>query len=122
MAEDWKIDVGVPDVGDIVEYQGARYRVSGWLRDHRPPRPLLDMLFSSLIDDIVYEAQHQIQGTNLQWCYRDEAQFVILTGIAGVVAAVDQVHVVGKVPWPQEHIDEARQQAVLLAEKAGVLF
>ena len=115
MADDWKIDVGVPDVGDLVEYGGNQYRVRGWMRKRHQPS---NIEVPHIIDGILFYDNPPEAVAKLQWCYRDEAQFVALTGVAGAVAPIEQVRVVGKVTWPQEHIDEARQQANILAENS----
>lgn len=123
MAEDWKIDVGVPDVGDIVEYKGSRYRVSSWLRERVEPKPIdYDNLTELPWENIMYDAQQKVHGKKLKFCYRDEAMYLGLSGVGGAVAAVEEVKVVGKVDWKPEHVEEARQQALSLAEEGEVLF
>jgi hypothetical protein len=125
--QDWKIDVGVPDVGDIVEYamhgKTDRYRVTGWYREMMAPKPIdYNNLRELPWDNILYDAQQKIHGKKLKSCYREEAQFVGLAGVGGTIAPVDDVKVVGKVNWPPERIEEARQQALFFAEKGEVVF
>jgi len=122
-----KIDVGVPDVGDLVEYEGERYRVDSWLRERVPPSEKLPKKtdptsLSDLYEEILYESQQYIHGKKLRWCYREEAQYVSLAGVGGAVAPVDEVKVVGRVNWKPEHIEEARQQALRMAEEGDVLY
>src|SRR5271157_4895617 len=119
MAEDWKIDVGVPDVGDLVEYKGERYRVNSWMRERlkRPKTDLTDPTsLSGIYEDILYESQQEVHGKKLRWCYQEEATYLSLSGVGGAVAPVDEVKVIGRVNWSPEHIEEARQQALRMAE------
>jgi len=109
------IDVGVPNVGDIVEYNGRRYHVDGWLRERLPPQRSRTIM-NNIINDILYETQQEIHGKKLRFCYQEEATYLSLSGVAGNIAPVDEVKVVGKVNWAPEHIEEARQGALLLAE------
>jgi hypothetical protein len=130
VAEDWKIDVGVPNIGDIVEYRERRYRVSSWLRERAKRKPMEETLnsitdetsISGLMDDIFYEAQQQVHGKKLIFCYQEEASYLGLTGVGGTVAPVGEVKVVGKVDWSPEALEEARQGALRLAENGEVLF
>ncbi len=136
MAVDWGIDIGVPDVCDIVTYKGDRYRVTGWMKEMLKRKPFEESLeshfqsggerleFSKIFDDILYEAQQEVHGKKLKWCYRDEAQFVTLAGVGGGIAPVDEVTIVGNCDgkWEPEHIKEAKNQANLFAEKGDVLF
>jgi hypothetical protein len=125
--DDWGIDVGVPDVGDRVEYRGNRYAVTGWMRE-RPKRKNLDERlddnaeWSVLMDDLLYESQQNVHGKKLENCYRDEAQFVTLRGVGGTVAPIDQVKVIGKVQWSPEILEEQRQSANRRAEERQILF
>jgi len=126
MADDMKIDVGVPNIGDIVEYEmhgrTDRYRVSSWLRERVAPPKTDETSMSGLYDDILYEAQQKVHGKKLRFCYQEEATYLGLTGVGGTVAPVDKVKVIGKVGWSPEHIEEARRNALLLAEEGEVLF
>lgn len=125
MADDLRVNVGVPDVGDIVEYKGERYRVDSWLRERlAPPKPKLtdQTSLKGLYEDILYESQQEIHGKKLRWCYQEEATYLSLAGVGGTVAPVDEVKVIGKVNWKPEHIEEARQQALRMAEEGDVLY
>jgi hypothetical protein len=122
MPSDWKIDVGVPDVGDIVEYGGDTYVVQSWLRERRRPKINPDEGVAGFLDDIFYQAQQEIKGKKLEWCYQDEAQFLSLRGVGGTVAPVNEVKVVGKVNWNPEKIEEARRMAILMADNGDVLY
>jgi hypothetical protein len=132
MAEDWGIDVGVPDVGDIVIYHkkgwdDERMRVTSWLRERKKAKPTWDhekgdFHDPSFFDEILYQAQQKIHGKKLEYCYRDEAEFVGLHGVGGTIAPVGMVEVVGKVDWPKEYIDEERNRALGYAAEHEVVF
>jgi len=127
MAEDWGIDVGVPDIGDRIEYKGDNYAVTGWMRE-RPKRKKLDERLEEqreweiLLDDVEYEAQQSVHGKKLEWCFRDEAQFVTYTGACGGVAPINEVKVIGKVNWPPEMLQRKREEAKIMAEDREILF
>jgi hypothetical protein len=126
MAEENKgmgVNVGVPDIGDLVMYEGKRWRVSSWLRERVPKKLNLDEIPGEFPwEEILYEAQQEVHGKKLRFCYREDAQFLGLAGVGGDIAPVDECRVVGKVGWSEAQIDSARKGALLLAEKGEVVF
>jgi hypothetical protein len=92
----------IPNVGDLVEYgpsgwsltgrDHATYRVSGWMR--RAP-----------------EGGEPVMGKKMQWCVRQEATHLSLSGITCVVAPVGECKVVGLVDWPAEILDQEQKRA-----------
>lgn len=115
-----------PDVGAIVEYgldglrrQPARYRVEGWLRT--APRPTFDP--NDWIGKILFEGCREfVDGKRLQWCHRDKAEFLSLSGVSGAIAPIAECKVVGIVSWSTKDIDEARASAVRMADRGLMLF
>jgi hypothetical protein len=109
----------VPDVGTIVEYgldsfgkKPATYRVDSWLKEAPVPPPSDE--FSSMMSHILYSSaqKHGADQKRLMWCTREEAEYLSLSGIAGAIARVDAVKVIGRVSWSEEMIDEQRRQAL----------
>ena len=82
--------MAAPDICSVVEYQGSKWRVTGWLR----PKP---------------NSQRQV------WCTREEATHLSLYAVCGAIAPVEACREVGKVTWPEERIDELRQTALAMA-------
>lgn len=113
--------VSVPDVGALVEYglnsfgtAPARYRVSGWVRV--APEPEIDP--DDVISQILHETCREFDTMDgrgkkrLQFCLREEATHLSLSGIAGAIAPVELCVVVGKVAWAPALLEEARQSAI----------
>lgn len=120
-----------PDVGTIVEYgqnsfrtEPARYRVSSWMR--AAPAPNLDP--DDFIGQILFESCREFdtksdQGRRrMQFCLREEATHVSLTGICGAIAPIDQCKVVGMVEWTEALLAEERDHANRLGATHEMLF
>ena len=82
--------MSTPDVCAIVEYQGSKWRVTGWIKD----KP---------------------NSKRQQWCTRDEATHLCLYAVCGAIAPVGECKEVGFVSWSAEAIEDQRQQALALA-------
>ena len=115
-----------PDVGAIVEYgtnsfgtEPGRYRVSGWLRVAPPP---------AHPGSILYEACQQLrdardgQRKRMQFCLREEATHLSLSGICGAIAPLEMCEVTGMVDWPQAHLEEARESARRMGAAHRMIF
>ena len=109
-----------PAVGALVEYgldsfgrEPGRYRVSAWLRVAPPPPPVDYGDLNSVIDDILFDACQRLEvtGERMQFCLRDEATHLSLSGVGGRIAPIEACKVVGTVDWPQEVLDSARDNA-----------
>lgn len=120
-----------PDVGTLVEYgmnsfgtEPARYRVSGWIRV--APEPTLDP--DDFIGQILFEACQEIrdkrdgQKKRMQFCLREEATHLSLSGICGAIAPVELCKVTGKVGWPAEHLADAQAHALRLGTAHQMIF
>ena len=93
-----------PEICDIVMYgddKEARYRVNGWLK--RCPKT-------------------KAFPHGWQWCLKDEAEGVSLTGICGALAALDEVTVVGRVAWDKALIKRERDFAISLGKEGERIF
>lgn len=112
-----------PDVGAIVHYGKdgmgngpGVYRVNSWLR-----RVLVDPPFTDELDDVFAEMLFQscrlFDGYRLQFCHRDEATHVSMSGVCGAIAPIEKCVVVGTVEWSKAMIDEARAKAVKMGDK-----
>ena len=102
-----------PDVGTVVEYEGNRYRVNGWLCEQTPPDNAVS--FNNIIDQIMYEAQQATGPDNkkLMFCHRSRAEYVHGSGTCGMIARLSEIKIVGRVSWPDEQIDHLREMAIL---------
>ena len=84
----------VPDVGHLFRYDGSKLRVVAWLR--------------SVETD-------EDEPEKLQFCTREQAEFVQAVGDLGtVIVALESVSVRGRVDWTPEMIEQERQEALKL--------
>jgi hypothetical protein len=99
------------------------YRVTGWLR-RRSPRPepttpeeifVRSILDQALAEEGVKRQGHGPDNLPLEFCLRDQAEYVGGYGVGGTIQRVADVTVTGRVSWPEEHIAEQRERAVALA-------
>lgn len=120
-----------PDVGTLVEYgldsfgrEPGRYRVSAWLRVAPPPPPVDYGDLNSVIDDILFEACQRIEvtGERMQFCLRDEATHLSLSGVCGRIAPIEACKVTGMVNWTQELLDSARDSAIRKGRAHTMIF
>lgn len=109
-----------PDVGALVEYgtnsfgtEPGRYRVSGWLR--AAPPPTLDP--DDFIGKILFESCPELrdasdgQRKRMQFCLREEATHLSLSGICGAIAPIEMCKVTGMVDWKPELLEQERELA-----------
>ncbi|TAL42453.1 MAG: hypothetical protein EPN91_08720 [Salinibacterium sp.] len=104
------------DVGALVTYNGANYRVKAWLREWQRP-PVVDA-----IEALIWEETQQLAGKRMQFCSRHAATHVALVGICGAIAPAVEVKVTGRVNWPEEHIEGARALANQLGARGEIVF
>lgn len=120
-----------PDVGSLVEYgtnsfgtEPGRYRVSGWLRAAPPPNLHPD----DFIGSILYEACQELrdardgQRKRMQFCLREEATHLSLSGICGAIAPIEMCKVTGMVDWKPEHLEEERESARRMGAAHRMIF
>lgn len=100
------------------------YRVSGWLRRRTPPPPPADeheALVRQMIAEMLADGRIESpRGTGpdnvpLEFCHREEAEYVCGTGVAGTIQRVSDVTVTGRVNWPEETFEEERRHADMFA-------
>lgn len=117
--KDPKVAHFVPDVGTIVEYgmdsfgkKPATYRVSAWLKEATPPPPSK----YDFLNHLLYSTQQKVgpDEKRLEFCTREQAEYLSLSGIAGAIARVGDVKVVGRVNWSEEMLADERAQALAL--------
>jgi hypothetical protein len=87
-----------PDVGDIVEYDGTRWRVDSWL----------------LAVPTRNTWMFQRGGFCFRWCDRESADHLSLSGVCGAIVPVSECAVVGRVNWSESGIAEQRDRALRL--------
>jgi hypothetical protein len=100
------------------------YRVDAWLRRRRPRPESCDeraALTRQIIDEMIAEGQIDPprgagpDNVPLEWCRREEAEYVSGVGVAGIIVRVADVEVTGQVPWDKGLIQYARISANRLA-------
>lgn len=100
------------------------YRVTGWMR-RRPPRPEprdeREALTRQIIDEMLADGRLEPQrgagpdGVPLEWCHREDAEYVEGAGVGGIIQRVADVTVTGRVSWDEKTIQEYRDLANSLA-------
>jgi len=120
-----------PDVGALVEYGmnsfrtgPGEYRVTAWLRAAPPPKLHPD----DFIGEILFEACQELRDARdgrkkrMQFCLREEATHVSLTGIGGTIAPIELCKVTGMVDWPEAQLAHDRAYAVRLGTAHEMIF
>src|ERR1700722_1378399 len=101
--------LAAPDVGTRVKYGDHTFRVDGWLR--LVDKPVFGP--DQWLDEILFDsARQETTGQRLMWCTRERATHLALAGVYGATVPVSECKVVGRVSWPQAHIDEQRAHAL----------
>jgi hypothetical protein len=100
------------------------YRVNSWMR-RRQPRPEPQDEQSRLVREIMDKliAEDPMYGPRcagpdnvpLEWCRREDAEYVSGVGVAGVIARLSDITLTGRVSWDEETIDGYRDFANRLA-------
>jgi hypothetical protein len=120
-----------PDVGALVEYgtdsfgkEPGHYRVSGWIRV--APEP--EFQPGDFLNEILFESCSKIHDARdgerkrMQFCLREEATHLSLSGICGAIAPIEQCKVTGMVPWDQAMLEEHRESARKVGATHRMLF
>lgn len=119
----------IPDVGDTfthtVTFRNApgysetnHYRVDGWLRRRPARQPNPDPRVEEMLQRLSEKFPRRTAGPDdvpLEFCRRDQAEYVCGAGIAGVIVRVRDVVVDGHVDFPGESREDARRHAEVLA-------
>jgi hypothetical protein len=98
------------------------YRVSSWMRQ-RPPRPEPRTEQEAMVREILDQmmAEDRLEGRRLagpdrvplEWCRREDAEYVSAVGVAGTIQRICDVQVTGRVNWSEQMIQEQRHLAEL---------
>jgi hypothetical protein len=96
-----------PRICATFSYRGYNYRVVGYLKPAIKPENL-DWI-GELLFEVAYECGPRKE--KLQCCVCEEAMYVMGSGIAGVIAPIEDIVVTGMVNWPEERIKEAEERA-----------
>jgi hypothetical protein len=120
-----------PDVGTLVEYgkdgfgkEPGRYRVNAWLR--AAPTPKLDP--HDFIGKILFESCQELtdkrdgQKKRMQFCTREEASHLSLTGVGGAIAPIEMCKVTGMVDWDPKLLAQERESARRLGASHEMIF
>jgi hypothetical protein len=119
--------VATPDVGDLVNYAGSGFRVTGWLCKAEPVSSG-DALVDEVLAEVMAEeaAERAAAGKpvkeQFRWCLPEEATHVSLAGVCGAVASISDVTVTGRVNWPEAHIASGRESALRKGREKTLLF
>ncbi|UJJ60608.1 hypothetical protein [Rhodanobacter denitrificans] len=101
-----------PAVGTVFTYNGAKYRCTGWLRPADPPKPGPE--WDDFLDELLYDAAYQRDGVRFRWCLREEATHVSGRGIAGCLAEIARIRVIGRAELPAAVLRSEEARAVAL--------
>ncbi len=121
----------VPDVGALVEYGmnsfgtgPSKYRVTAWIRPAPPPVLAPDDFIGQILFEACQEIADKKDGVKrrMQFCLREEATHLSLTGIAGAIAPVEMCKVTGVVDWPADQIASSREKAMRLGARHEMIF
>lgn len=125
------VAVLAPDVGALVDYGKnsfgtgpGQYRVTAWMRVAPPPKLEPD----DFIGEILFEACQELRDARdgkrkrMQFCLREEATHLSLTGIAGTIAPIELCKVTGMVDWSEAQLAADRAYAVRLGTSHEMLF
>jgi hypothetical protein len=120
-----------PVVGALVEYgkdsfgKGpGHYRVDGWLRAAPTPKFEPHDFIGKILFESCREFGENRDGTKvrMQWCLREEATHLSLSGICGAMARIEDCKVTGMVDWTPKMLEEARESARLLGSSHEMIF
>ena len=102
----------VPDVATLLDYDGVRCQVTGWLR--QKALPVLDGSPLAEADLACYGIQPLIHGQRLEWCERSIASFLMARCRYGdvVIPLSDSLQVMGRANWSKEMLDAAQAFAL----------
>lgn len=102
----------------------SSYRVDGWMCRRRPRLGPFDertTLTREIIDEMVADGRMDApralgpDNVPLEFCRREEAEYVSGRGVAGTIQRVADVTVTGRVSWPEELIQNGRDHANRMA-------
>lgn len=102
----------------------SSYRVDGWMRRRRPRLGPFDertTLTREIIDEMVADGRMDAprglgpDNVPLEFCRREDAEYVNGYGVAGTIQRVADVTVTGRVAWPEELIQNGRDRANRMA-------
>ena len=107
---------GKPRIGEIFVYKNdptRRYRVEGFYKEFvRKPRK--DAILDEIFQDIEARKSPEQKAREAKLmkvvgCSRDEATFVSGAGVAGTVARLEDIEIIGLVEWKPRTIQRYRQ-------------
>lgn len=133
-ADDGCDTTGVPPVGALFDWDGGRWRVTGWLREL--PEPTFDDVDEPWIREFLLEIRaetvaretaprmswNEVAGRwtfwaqlepnkRWEWVARESATHVSGAGTCGCIAPVAEITVTGMVDWPDELLEDAERRA-----------
>ncbi|WP_155644391.1 hypothetical protein [Burkholderia territorii] len=106
-----------PDAGATFIYRGRTYRVNSWICAAEPP-PKTD----NWIDEILFDAAYEREGVRFRYCTRDMATHVSGSGVAGCIAPIAEIEVIGTVDWPVEQLEAHRMSAILRGKRGQLIM
>lgn len=121
--------ITTPDIGAIVEFgfdmsgeKPRTHRVSAWLREATKPFVVQDEAPAEKLLDLATRKDHREFDTGdgfkrrVEWCLREEATHLMLSGVGGTIAPIEKCKVIGMVDWTEEQLASARASATSLGK------
>ncbi len=105
-----RVGVIAPAVGTLFAFRGRQYRVTAWAcTSARPQRDPSDP--DSWLDVLLHDVATEREGKRHRFCLRPEATHVIGAGVAGCLAAIREIKVVGMADWSVRQLQGATRAA-----------
>ncbi len=100
-----------PDAGELFDYLGGKYRVSGWLKqaDRVEPKGWWARFVADFRND-------PLAVREVRFCPRHEATHVYGEGLGSCIAFIEDIQIEGVVGWAEELLIDARDFARRLGE------
>jgi hypothetical protein len=117
--------VTTPDVGDLFQYKGNGFRVTGWIRMvKRTPLPTntgdaTRDLGNRVFNELLTEQGVFDQPPSEQWCLPEVATHVTGAGVCGCIAPITDITIDGRVTWPEDYITQDRKRALALGAEGS---
>lgn len=110
-----------PAIGALFTYDGAGFRVTGYLKEYVAPPIDTSTVTGRLIAEILAE-EAAMRGNRpapkrWRWCSREESTHVTGSGVCGCIAPITEIIVTGMVDWSAEELAQAEHEAKMLIGK-----
>lgn len=100
-----------PEICDRILYNDRKYRVDGYVREYDPiaempePQDEMDRITQDVVVKMINkEKEEGTYRTRYIWCEKEDATHVTGSGVAGCLAPISEVKIIGKVEWSEEAV------------------